>query len=136
MPTSPSHRSAMGPSLSALKGGEGIAASSLQFLLNPSGHPGEIAHHVTIPEADDTIAVPGDVACTSCVSLFLQCVLAAIQLDCELGAGASEIDDVAADRMLPAKPVLAGQLAQSPPELLLNLSAIPTELPSNVLPPS
>jgi hypothetical protein len=66
----------------------------------------------------------------------LQSVLAAIELDCELEAGAREIDDMAADRMLSAETVLAGEFAQSPPESRLNLSRIPAELPSNVRPPS
>jgi hypothetical protein len=136
IPTSPSRRCATGPSLSALKGGEGIAAADLQFLLNPFNHPGEIAHYVAVPEADDAVPMPGDVACAGGVCLTLQCVLAAIELDCELAAGASEIDDLAADRMLPAKTVPAGEFAQSPPELLLNLSRIPAELPSDVRPPS
>jgi hypothetical protein len=85
-------------------------------LSDPFKHPGEIAHHVTVPEADDAIPVPGDIACPGGIRLSLRCVLAAIELDCELEAGTSEIDDVAADRMLPAKPVPAGEFAQSPPE--------------------
>jgi hypothetical protein len=83
----------MGPSLSALKGGEGIVASGLQFLSNPFAHPGEIAHHVTVPEADDAIPVPGDIACPGGIRPSLRCVLAAIELDCEREAGTSEIDD-------------------------------------------
>jgi hypothetical protein len=105
-------------------------------LLNPFKHPGEITHHVAVPEADDTITVPGDVACAGGVCFTLQCVLTAIELDRELEAGAREIDDVAADRMLPAKTVLAGELAQTPPKLLLNLCRIPAQLPSNVRAPS
>jgi hypothetical protein len=136
MPTSPSRGFAAGPSLSALKGGEGIVASNLQFLSDPFKHPGEIAHHITVPEADDAVPMPGDIACAGCVCLCLQCVLTAIELDRELEAGAREIDDVAADRMLPAKTVLAGELAQTPPKLLLNLCRVPAELPGNVRPPS
>ena len=78
----------------------------------------------------------GEITCAGCVYLFLQCVLTTIEFDGELEARASEIDDAATDRMLPAKTVLAGDFAQSPPELLLNLSRIPAELPSNVRLPS
>ena len=80
--------------------------------------------------------MPGDVTGAGLVSLPLQCVLPAIELDCQLEGGASEIDDVAAYRMLPAKTMLAGEFAQSPPESLLNLGCIPAEPPSNVRPPS
>ena len=80
--------------------------------------------------------MPSDITGAGCISLFLQCVLAAIELDCELEAGTSEIDDMMADRMLPAKPVLAGQFAQRPPELRLNVSRIPAQLPSNMRAPS
>ena len=136
IPTSPSQRFALGPSLSALKGGEGIVAFGFQFLADQFEDPGEIAHHVTVPEADDAVSMPSDITGADCVSLFLQCVLPAIELDRELEAGAREIDDVAADRMLPAKTVLAGELAQTPPKLLLNLCRIPAQLPSNTCPPS
>jgi hypothetical protein len=77
----------------------------------------------------------GKITCAGCVCHFLQCVLTTIELDGQLEAGAGEIDDVATNRMLPAKTVLAGDFAQSPPELFLNLSRIPAELPSNVRPP-
>ncbi len=80
--------------------------------------------------------MPSDITCAGCVSLFLQCVLAAIELDCELEAWTSKIDDMTADRMLPAKTVLTGEFAQSSPELLLNVSRIPAEPPSNARPPS
>jgi hypothetical protein len=105
-------------------------------LSDPFKHPGEIAHHVTVPEADDAIPVPGDIACPGGIRLSLRYVLAAIEFDCELEAGTSEIDDMAADWMLPAETVLTGKLPQSPPELLLNLGRIPTQPPSNVRPPS
>jgi hypothetical protein len=136
IPTSPSRGFAAGPSLSPLKGGEGIVAFNLQFLLDPFKHAGEIAHDVSVPEADDAIPMPGNIACAGCVCLCMQCVLTAIEFDRELEAGAREIDDVAADRMLPAKTVLAGELAQTPPKLLLNLCRIPAQLPSNVRAPS
>ena len=80
--------------------------------------------------------MPSDITGAGCVSLFLQCVLPAIELDCELAAGTSEIDDVAADRMLPTETMLAREFAQSSPELLLNVGRIPAEPPSNARPPS
>jgi hypothetical protein len=80
--------------------------------------------------------MPGDFIGAGLVSLSLECVLTAIELDCELEAGASEVNDVAADRMLSAKTMLAGEFAQSPPESLLHLSRIPAQLPSNVRRPS
>ena len=80
--------------------------------------------------------MPSDITGAGCVSLFLQCVLPAIELDCELAAGTSKIDDVAADRMLPAKTVLTGEFAQSPPKLLLNFGRVPPQLSSNARAPS
>jgi len=136
IPTSPSQRFALGPSLSALKGGEGIVAFGFQFLADQFEHPGEIAHHVTVPETDHAVSMPSDITCAGCISLFLQCVLAAIELDCELEAGTSEIDDMMADRMLPAKTVLTGEFAQSPPKLLLNFGRVPPQLSSNARAPS
>ena len=136
IPTSPSQRFALGPSLSALKGGEGIVAFGFQFLADQFEHPGEIAHHVTVPETDDAVSMPSDITGAGCVSLFLQCVLPAIELDCELAAGTSEIDDVAADRMLPTETMLAREFAQSPPKLLLNFGRVPPQLSSNARPPS
>ena len=136
IPTSPSQRFALGPSLSALKGGEGIVTFGFQFLADQFEDPGEIAHHVTVPEADDAVSVLGEVTCARCVSRFLRCVLAAIELDCELEAGTSEIDDITADRMLPAKTVLTGEFAQSPPKLLLNFGRVPPQLSSNARAPS
>ena len=115
IPTSPSQRSALGPSLSALKGGEGIVAFGFQFLADQFEHPGEIAHHVTVPETDHAVSMPSDITCAGCVSLFLQCVLPAIELDCELAAGTSEIDDVAADRMLPTEANSARRSAEPNP---------------------
>ena len=136
IPTSPSQRFALGPSLSALKGGEGIVAFGFQFLADQFEDPGEIAHHVTVPEADDAVSMPSDITGADCVSLFLQCVLPAIELDCELAARTSEIDDMMADRMLPAKTVLTGEFAQSPPKLLLNFGRVPPQLSSNARAPS
>jgi hypothetical protein len=136
IPTSPSQRFALGPSLSALKGGEGIVAFGFQFLADQFEDPGEIAHHVTVPETDHAVSMPSDITCAGCVSLFLQCVLPAIELDCELAAGTSEIDDMMADRMLPAKTVLTGEFAQSPPKLLLNFGRVPPQLSSNARAPS
>ena len=80
--------------------------------------------------------MPSDITGGGCVSLFLQCVLPAIELDCELAAGTSEIDDVAADRMLPTETMLAREFAQSPPTLLLNFGRVPPQLSSNARPPS
>jgi hypothetical protein len=80
--------------------------------------------------------MPGDFIGAGLVSLSLECVLPAIEFDCELQARASEIDDVAADRVLPAKTMLAGEFAQGPPESLLNLGRFPAQPPSNVRPPS
>jgi len=48
----------------------------------------------------------------------------------------SEIDDVAADRMLPTETMLAREFAQSPPKLLLNFGRVPPQLSSNARPPS
>ena len=136
IPTSPSQRFALGPSLSALKGGEGIVTFGFQFLADQFEDPGEIAHHVTVPETDHAVSMPSDITGAGCISLFLQCVLAAIELDCELEAGTSEIDDITADRMLPAKTVLTGEFAQSPPKLLLNFGRVPPQLSSNARAPS
>src|SRR5205085_6990154 len=70
-PTSPSHGFAVGPSLSALKGGEGFPdASGLQRLSDHFEHSGQIVHHVAIPKSDYPIPVPGDIARAGCVCLF------------------------------------------------------------------
>ena len=71
-PTSPSHAFGVGPSLSALKGGEGIgAASGLQLVPDEFEHTGQIIKDVTVPKADDPIPALGNRAGAGRIFLFL-----------------------------------------------------------------
>ena len=104
VPTSPSQRFPLGPSLSALKGGEGIVAGSgRKLLLDPFQHTRKVVHDVTVPEADHTVTVPRDFARASRIGFFLRSVLATVELDCELHGRTGKIDNARAYRVLTTK---------------------------------
>jgi hypothetical protein len=66
-------------------------------------HAGKVLQELIIPEAQNAITAASDLRDSGKIGLFVHCVLAAIDLDRELVCWAGEIDDVTADRMLPAK---------------------------------
>jgi hypothetical protein len=126
----------MGPSLSALKGREGMSAlSRAQFSSDDFEHAGEIMHDVILPEADYAVAATRDLQGAGCVVFRLLPVLATVEFDRELAAGTGEIDDMRSDRMLPPKAVLARKLAQRQPHRLLGFRRSPPQPPRNLCPP-
>src|SRR5207237_6620873 len=89
-PTSSSHVFGAGPSLSALKGGEGSLHAALpsslsapgggegilaefggQFLPDDFEHSRQVVYDIAIPEADHAIAVRGDFVGSGRLCLFL-----------------------------------------------------------------
>src|ERR1700730_14688003 len=112
-----------------------FALSRVQFSSDDFEHAGEIMHDVIVPEADHAVAATRDLQCAGCVFLRLPRVLAAVEFNRELAAGAGEIDDMRSDRMLPPKALLARKLAQSQPHLLLGFRRSPPQPPCNPGPP-
>jgi hypothetical protein len=107
IPTSPSHAFGAGPSLSALKGGEGNALVVwLQLLLDGLQHSREIVHHIIVPEPDHSIAAPRYFAGPRRVCLLLNRVLSAVEFDRQFSCGTGEIDDRDTDRMLATEAML------------------------------
>jgi len=112
------------PSLSPLKGGEGI-----QLLGNPFEHTRQIVDHVAIPEANYTIAAARQLFGASGVFFRLEGVLSAVRFDRELPRGTGGIDDVWSDRMLPPKAMSSAKLAQRLPEPIFNLCRVSPQAP-------
>jgi len=112
------------PSLSPLKGGEGI-----QLLGNPFEHTRQIVDHVAIPEANYTIAAARQLFGASGVFILQEGVLSAVRFDRELPRGTGEIDDVWSDRMLPPKAMSSAKLAQRLPEPIFNLCRVSPQAP-------
>ena len=82
-------------------------------------------HDVIVPEADYAVTAARDLQGAGGVFFRLLRVLAAVEFNRELAAGAGEIDDMRSDRMLPPKAVLDRKLAQSQPHLLLGFGRSP-----------
>ena len=110
----------MGPSLSALKGGEGNAIASVplffrQVPLDNPEHAGKILRDLVIPKPDYAVAPEGYFIRASEICLILRRVLTAIDFKCELAGRAGEVDHVTTDRVLSAKVPFWKRLAESSP---------------------
>jgi hypothetical protein len=135
IPTSPSQRCALGPSLSPLKGGEGFTLAAearipkagegmlrlIQFAENGFEDSGKVVDYVTVPEADYPIAITREFCSAPCVRFFPLRVLAAVKFDGDLVCRACEIDNIPPNRVLSAKAMPGAETAQSIPEPFLNL---------------
>ncbi len=111
-PTSPSHAFGAGPSLSPLKGGEGWCASAgAQLSYDGFEHAWEIFGHITIPEADHSIAAADKLGCAHCISLLPLGMLPAIEFDREFASRIGKIYNEGADWMLPSETPVNRQLA-------------------------
>jgi hypothetical protein len=64
---------------------------------------GKILQNLLVPEAHNAAPMAGDLLGSRQIGLLLRRVLTAIDLNREPGRGTGEINDVPADRMLPAK---------------------------------
>jgi hypothetical protein len=79
-------------------------------------NPFQILHDRVVPKANDAIPTLSDLPCAIGICRALKRVLAAIEFDRQLRGRAGKIDDVAADWVLPAKPIWQPKLAQRPPQ--------------------
>ena len=94
----------------------------------------QVLDHVVVPEPHDPVAVARQRLGPPGVPLRVRRVLAAVEFDCQLAGGDGEVDDEAADRVLPADPERQRGLAQRPPELPLHVGRIGAEPAGNFCP--
>ena len=94
----------------------------------------QVPDHLVVPEAHDPVAVARERLGPPGVPLRVRCMLAAVEFNRQLAGRDGEVDDEAADRVLPPDPERQRCLAQRPPELPLHVGRVGAEPAGNSRP--
>ena len=78
-------------------------------------HPDDIVEDISVPKANDPVAVLAEFTRAAGIGLLLGRVLPAIKLNRDFSGRAGEIDDIRSDRMLSPEAVLGQKLPQRTP---------------------